>query len=114
MYVSSTAADLETCDSRVCQCRLSACAHANRSSSRAHVSTNRQVACESEGTHGILAVHDDDKVTDLGADLQTEAGAAGRDARRRGPAAIRETCDHDAGAGTTGPDEALLCDSREH
>ena len=80
----------------MCERRLDAAARPDGACAGADVAADGDVTADGEGADGVLAVEHDDKVGDVGADLETPTEAACRDARRGGPGAVREPGDDDA------------------
>jgi hypothetical protein len=67
---------------------LDAPSSADRTGGSADVATDGDVSAEGECSDGVFAVEDDDKICDVGADLETPAYTTGRDTRWGGPRAI--------------------------
>lgn len=85
----------------------------DRSRRRRQTSSDGEVPALGERRDGLVAVEDDDKLGQVGTDLETEADAAGGDARGGGPGPVGEAGDHDAGPGFAGPDEACFEDGKD-
>ena len=93
--------------------RLHGAAGADGARGGGDVAPDGDVAAHRERAHGLLRVEHDDEVGDVRADLQAPADAARRDARRRGPRAVRQPRDDEPRARLAGEDEAGLEDGED-
>jgi hypothetical protein len=92
----------------MCQARLDAPASPNRPRRGADVPADSDVPAHGERADGVFRVENDDKVGDVGADLEAPSETACRDARGGRPGAVRETGDDEARAGLSGEHETGL------
>ena len=94
----------------MCQTRLHTASSPNRPCRRCDIPSNRHVSSKRKGTDSVFAVQHDNKVGDVGADLETPPKAACRDAGGCGPGAVWESCDDEAGACFAAENEACFED----